>query len=148
MPLSGKDSLNFLFMVGSTVLIGHGGLARHATTEADGYMRLHPLFMGLAFALMISLGFWMYNYEDLPGEWIDTRSSRRKIHGFCQATGTALAVAGTEGKLPLGRRATVIYGGPWWLGSYLRGLRVFGGPADPGGGRHFEVPHPGGSAAW
>lgn len=59
MPLSGKDSLNFLFMVGSTALIGHGALARQAVTEADGYMRLHPFFMGLAFSLMISLGFWM-----------------------------------------------------------------------------------------
>lgn len=93
MPLSGKDSLNFLFMGGSTALIAHGALARPADGP-EGYMRLHPFLMGLAFSLMISLGFWMYNYEDLPGEWIDTRSSRRKIHGFCQASGAALAVAG------------------------------------------------------
>ena len=58
MPLSGKDSLNFLFMGGSTALIAHGALARTAEGP-DSYMRLHPFLMGLAFSLMISLGFWM-----------------------------------------------------------------------------------------
>ncbi|CAJ1427387.1 unnamed protein product [Effrenium voratum] len=84
---------NFLFMGASTALIAQGALARDATS-AGSIMRLHPLLMGLAFSLMISLGFWMYNYEDLPGEWIDTRESRRKIHAFCQACGAALALAG------------------------------------------------------
>eukprot|EP00434_Breviolum_minutum_P026887 symbB.v1.2.023768.t1/scaffold2157.1/size90202/1 len=93
MPLSGKDSLNFLFMGASTALIAHGALARNAE-GANSYMRLHPFFMAIAFSLMISLGFWMYNYEDLPGEWIDSRPSRRKIHGFCQAIGAAMAIAG------------------------------------------------------
>ena len=59
MPLSGKDSLNFLFMGGSTALIAHGALARPADGP-EGYMRLHPFLMGLAFSLMISLGFWMF----------------------------------------------------------------------------------------
>ncbi|CAE6910572.1 unnamed protein product [Symbiodinium sp. CCMP2592] len=93
MPLSGKDCLNFLFMGASTALIGHGALSRPGEMPG-GEIRLHPFLMGLAFALMISLGFWMYNYEDLPGEWIDTRESRRKIHAFCQATGASLALAG------------------------------------------------------
>jgi len=58
MPLSGKDSLNFLFMGASTALIAHGALARNAE-GANSYMRLHPFFMAIAFSLMISLGFWM-----------------------------------------------------------------------------------------
>lgn len=59
MPLSGKDSLNFLFMGASTALIAHGALARNAE-GANSYMRLHPFFMAIAFSLMISLGFWMW----------------------------------------------------------------------------------------
>ena len=37
----------------------HGALARPADGP-EGYMRLHPFLMGLAFSLMISLGFWMF----------------------------------------------------------------------------------------
>ncbi|CAK9101758.1 Cytochrome b561 domain-containing protein [Durusdinium trenchii] len=97
MPVSCKDwdFLNVTFMVSSTALILQGALARAPeSAPGAGWMRLHPLFMGLAFSLMISLGFWMYNYEDLPGEWIDTRQSRRKTHAFCQATGAVLAGIG------------------------------------------------------
>eukprot|EP00440_Ansanella_granifera_P058302 gb/GFBE01063193.1/.p1 GENE.gb/GFBE01063193.1/~~gb/GFBE01063193.1/.p1 ORF type:complete len:253 (+),score=37.44 gb/GFBE01063193.1/:1-759(+) len=93
MPLTGKDTLNLLFSGVSTSLIMHGALQREATGPGSS-IRLHPLLMGLGFALMISTGFWMYNYEDLPGEWIDQRESRRKIHAFCQSTGSLLVLAG------------------------------------------------------
>ena len=87
MPLSGKDSLNFLFMGGSTALIAHGALARQADGP-DGYMRLHPFLMGLAFSLMISLGFWMFLDEAaagglvLCGETYRTINVQKKVVGF------------------------------------------------------------------
>eukprot|EP00931_Biecheleriopsis_adriatica_P078073 TRINITY_DN51550_c0_g1_i1.p1 TRINITY_DN51550_c0_g1~~TRINITY_DN51550_c0_g1_i1.p1 ORF type:complete len:268 (-),score=29.66 TRINITY_DN51550_c0_g1_i1:13-762(-) len=93
MGLTGKDGLNLLFMGVSTGLIAHGALSRDPDAPG-GSMRLHPLLMGLGFALNISVGFWMYNYEDLPGTWIDQRESRRKIHALCQSTGAMLVIAG------------------------------------------------------
>ena len=52
-----EDFLNVTFMVSSTALILQGALARAPeSAPGAGWMRLHPLFMGLAFSLMISLG--------------------------------------------------------------------------------------------
>lgn len=93
MGLTGKDSLNFVFMFTSAVLLTYGPM----TAEKGGpgsIFSYHPLLMSLGFGLMISMGFWMFNYEDLPGEWIDSRSARRKAHALCQLTGISLIVMG------------------------------------------------------
>lgn len=92
MTVSGKDVLNLVFMVISsgTIVAGPLIMASQGTLEGGlGGFALHPLLMGLAFTLLFSLGFWMFNYEDLPGEWIDRRPSRRKIHVLFQLSGMA-----------------------------------------------------------
>merc|ERR1719401_3243801 len=54
----------------------------------------HPFLMGIGFTLLLSLGFWMFNYEDLPGEWIDSRPGRRAMHITCQVTGITCVLMG------------------------------------------------------
>eukprot|EP00747_Dinoflagellata_sp_TGD_P169137 gnl/TRDRNA2_/TRDRNA2_197308_c0_seq1.p1 gnl/TRDRNA2_/TRDRNA2_197308_c0~~gnl/TRDRNA2_/TRDRNA2_197308_c0_seq1.p1 ORF type:complete len:239 (-),score=32.98 gnl/TRDRNA2_/TRDRNA2_197308_c0_seq1:92-808(-) len=91
MPLSGKDTMNVVFMLTSTGLLTIGPIL---TTGLGHTFTYHPVFMSIGFALILSLGFWMYNYEDLPGEWIDTRPGRRQTHGVLQSTGAVLIVLG------------------------------------------------------
>mmetsp|Transcript_166078 Transcript_166078/g.318937 ORF Transcript_166078/g.318937 Transcript_166078/m.318937 type:complete len:246 (-) Transcript_166078:14-751(-) len=93
MPLTGKDSLNFIFMFTSAGFLVYGPMM----SEKGGPEKMfswHPLCMSLGYGLMIAMGFWMFNYEDLPGEWIDSRASRRKAHAFCQLCGFALIIVG------------------------------------------------------
>jgi hypothetical protein len=92
-PLTGKDLLNLIFMLVSAVLLVMGTM----TSSKGGPNKIfswHPFCMSLGFGLMITLGFWMFNYEDLPGEWIDSRTGRRKMHAICQLTGISLICFG------------------------------------------------------
>lgn len=93
MGLSVKDCFNLLFMLGSSGLIAYGPMAHEQGGPGIAFT-YHPFLMGIGFSLFITLGFWMFNYEDLPGEWIDTRASRRKVHAICQVTGAFCIVAG------------------------------------------------------
>lgn len=54
----------------------------------------HPILMSTGFVLNISLGFWIYNYEDLPGTSVDTRHGRRKWHAICQISGSLFVMLG------------------------------------------------------
>lgn len=93
MPMSGKDIMNVFFTLTSTVMLVTGPMmSKHHGPNA--VFTYHPLLMCVGFALNISLGFWMFNYEDLPGEWIDTRAGRRKAHAFLQFTGACLVCGG------------------------------------------------------
>jgi len=91
--LSGKDTLNLLFMVTTSSLLAWVPISKGSGNSIDIFT-YHPLFMGFGLSLMVQLGFWMFNYEDLPGSWIDTRNSRRKAHVFCQLTGFVLIICG------------------------------------------------------
>mmetsp|Transcript_6450 Transcript_6450/g.13253 ORF Transcript_6450/g.13253 Transcript_6450/m.13253 type:complete len:246 (-) Transcript_6450:109-846(-) len=93
MPLTCKDSVNLLFMLTSSSLLAWGPM----TAEQGGpnnTFTYHPFLMGLGFSFMITIGFWIFNYEDLPGEWIDTRSSRRRVHALVQVTGIIMIIGG------------------------------------------------------
>mmetsp|Transcript_60151 Transcript_60151/g.135651 ORF Transcript_60151/g.135651 Transcript_60151/m.135651 type:complete len:294 (+) Transcript_60151:62-943(+) len=93
MPLTGKDTMNIIFMFLTSALLAYGPMT-YSGGGPGNVFTYHPLLMGMGFTLMISLGFWMFNYEDLPGDWIDQRNSRRKIHALCQLTGIACILGG------------------------------------------------------
>lgn len=93
MPLTGKDGLNFIFMFCSAGFLIYGTMFSQKGGPEQMFS-WHPLFMSLGYGMMIAMGFWMFNYEDLPGEWIDSRASRRKAHAFCQLSGFFLIILG------------------------------------------------------
>mmetsp|Transcript_40938 Transcript_40938/g.127349 ORF Transcript_40938/g.127349 Transcript_40938/m.127349 type:complete len:268 (+) Transcript_40938:158-961(+) len=93
MGLTVKDTLNLIFCLASSALIAYGPMA-HAKGGPGVAFTYHPFLMGIGFTFLISIGFWMFNYEDLPGEWIDTAASRRKVHAMCQASGALCILAG------------------------------------------------------
>lgn len=88
-----KDVFNMAFMLVTTLLIAWGPLthSKHGPGSSFAY---HPVLMSLGFCLHISLGFWMFNYEDLPGEWIDSRVARRQAHALCQMMGITCVIIG------------------------------------------------------
>merc|ERR1719171_724304 len=95
MVLTVKDSLNLGFMVISTVAIIWGVMVwagEHDTSKT--HFERHPLFMAIGWSLCLTMGFWMFNYEDLPGSNIDTREGRRKAHAFCQLMGSTFIFCG------------------------------------------------------
>jgi len=93
MGLGIKDSVNLLFMLASSSLLAWGPMV-YEKGGPSSVFSYHPFFMGIAFSLLLTLGFWMFNYEDLPGDWIDLRSSRRKVHAILQGLGLFVVVAG------------------------------------------------------
>jgi len=93
MGLTGKDTLNLLFMITAASLLTWGTMMSDIGGPGSTFS-FHPFCMGLAFTFFIQIGFWMFNYEDLPGEWIDSRQSRRKAHAFFQITGMLFVVMG------------------------------------------------------
>lgn len=93
MSLSGKDRLNILFMLTSAGLLVYGPMASELGGPGNVFT-YHPFFMGLGFTLMMTMGFWMFNYEDLPGGWADTRAARRRLHATFQLAGVALVAVG------------------------------------------------------
>lgn len=92
-PFTGKDTLNLLFMFVSATLLGYGPIIAEKG-GLNSIFTFHPLCMSLGMGLMITMGFWMFNYEDLPGEWIDSRAGRRKSHAFCQICGVTFLCLG------------------------------------------------------
>jgi len=93
MFLSAKDFLNLAFCVASSGLIAYGPMA-HKQGGPGAAFSYHPFLMGIGFAMFLTMGFWMFNYEDLPGDWINTRAARRKAHAIVQASGAFCVFAG------------------------------------------------------
>lgn len=87
-----KDVFNMVFMVMTTLLIAWGPI--YSGDGLGSSFSYHPVLMAFGFCLHISLGFWMFNYEDLPGQWIDSRSARRQAHAACQMMGMVCIVLG------------------------------------------------------
>lgn len=75
--------------------------------------------MSIGFACSITIGFWMFNYEDLPGVWVDTRQARRKLHATCQILGSLFIVLGygavvlAHWRTPGTKLFKVSNGAPW-----------------------------------
>lgn len=82
-----------IFMVASTAMLIAGPVSsdKGGTEKTFSY---HPLFMSIGFSFFVTVGFWMFNYEDLPGGWIDTRWARRRLHATFQSTGILFVLLG------------------------------------------------------
>jgi len=54
----------------------------------------HPILMGLGFNFLLSVGVWLYRYEDCNVDVLDRRAARRKIHVCIQLIGVILVGLG------------------------------------------------------
>mmetsp|Transcript_52851 Transcript_52851/g.169262 ORF Transcript_52851/g.169262 Transcript_52851/m.169262 type:complete len:267 (-) Transcript_52851:63-863(-) len=91
MAFIAKDIVNLFFMLISSGLLAWGFMSQGGPRNVFTY---HPFLMSIGFSLLITFGFWMFNYEELPGKWSNTRESRRSMHAICQGSGCLCIVAG------------------------------------------------------
>eukprot|EP00927_Polykrikos_kofoidii_P048017 TRINITY_DN42262_c0_g1_i1.p1 TRINITY_DN42262_c0_g1~~TRINITY_DN42262_c0_g1_i1.p1 ORF type:complete len:243 (+),score=22.38 TRINITY_DN42262_c0_g1_i1:256-984(+) len=88
-----KDMLNISCMLVSSVIFAVGPMLHYNGGLATTFT-FHPFLMGIGFTLHLTIGFWMFKYEDLPGDVLDNRASRRKAHAVCQLFGTVCVIGG------------------------------------------------------
>jgi len=80
-------------MLLSSGLIVYGPLQSQKLDPGRPFM-WHPILMGLGFNFMLSVGVWLYRYEDVDVEVLDERAYRRKWHVCIQLIGVLLVGAG------------------------------------------------------